>query len=143
MLGLALLALAGCSNPPAAQVAVPRGPGQGCHRLFPDLPGRLDGRDRRDTSPGSDRTAAWGHPAVTLRCGVSRPDGLTATSEVIAVDGVEWYLTEPSPPYVFTTVGRGSYVQVRVPAAVPRGEATAPLVDLAAPLKKAFPRQGD
>ena len=73
-----------------------------------------------------------------LRCGVPRPAGLAADSELIEVDGVSWYLAEPSPPYVFTAVGRGTFVQVRVPRAVPRDRATAPLVDLADAVREGF-----
>jgi hypothetical protein len=120
---------------------VPDGPAAGCGRLHDALPGTLDGRDRAGTTPSSTRTAAWGSPPVVLRCGVGRPAGLTATSQVIEVNGVEWYLSEPAPPYVFTTVGRGSYLQVRVPRSVPRSEATAPLVGLAHAVRTAMPRQ--
>jgi hypothetical protein len=120
---------------------VPDGPATGCRRLHDALPGSLDGRDRADTRPASVRTAAWGDPPVVLRCGVGRPAGLTATSQVVEVDGVEWYLTEPAPPYVFTTVGRGSYLQVRVPRSVPRSAATAALVDLADAVRTALPRR--
>jgi hypothetical protein len=38
-------------------------------------------------------------------------------------------------------VGRGSYLQVRVPRSVPRSEATAPLVGLAHAVRTAMPRQ--
>ena len=76
-----------------------------------------------------------------LRCGVARPAGLSATSQVVEVNGVEWFLTEPAPPYVFTTVGRGTYLQVRVPGSVPRSEATAPLVGLAHAVRTALPQQ--
>ena len=120
---------------------MPDGPAAGCGRLHAALPGTLDGRDRAGTKPSSTRTAAWGSPPVVLRCGVGRPAGLTATSQVIEVNGVEWYLSEPAPPYVFTTVGRGSYLQVRVPRSVPRSEATAPLVGLAHAVRTAMPRQ--
>ena len=66
-----------------------------------------------------------------LRCGVPRPAGLSPTSEVIEVEGVEWFLVEGSTGYTFTTVGRRANVALTVPASVPRSEATAPLVDLA------------
>jgi hypothetical protein len=95
------------------------------------LPEQVDGRDRRDTEPASDRTAAWGNPALVLRCGVPRPAGLSPTSEVIEVNGVGWFLAERKAAYVFTTVGRRTYVEVRVPASTPREQATAPLADLA------------
>jgi hypothetical protein len=120
---------------------VPDGPAAGCGRLHDALPRSLDGRDRAGTRPSSTRTAAWGDPPVVLRCGVGRPAGLAATSQVVEVNGVEWYLTEPTPPYVFTAVGRGTYVQVRVPRSVPRSEATAPLVGLAHALRTALPQR--
>ena len=131
--------LAGCTGSPAVRVAVPDGPAAGCARLHDALPDGLDGRDARDTEPASDRTAAWGDPSLVLRCGVPRPAGLAADSELVEVDGVAWYLTPGSPPYVFTTVGRGTYVELTVPSSVPRAEATAPLVDLAPAVLEAFP----
>jgi hypothetical protein len=112
-------------------VDVPDAPGPGCARLHEALPDEVDGRDRRDTEPASRRTAAWGDPPLLLRCGVPRPPGLTPTSEVLEVDGVEWFLTERSRAFVFTTVRRTPYVEVRVPGSTPRERATAPLVDLA------------
>ena len=134
-------ALAGCTGSPAVPVVVPGGRVAGCGRLHHELPDSLDGRDRRDTEPASARTAAWGTPPVVLRCGVPRPDGLSAGSELIEVDGVSWYLAEPSPPYVFTVVDRGTFVQVRVPRSVPRDRATAPLVDLADAVQETWRRR--
>ena len=130
--------LAGCTGSPAVPVTVPDGHGAGCGRLHHELPDSLDGRDRRDTEPASARTAAWGTPPVVLRCGVPRPEGLAADSELIEVEGVSWYLDEQFPPYVFTVVDRGTYVQVRVPRSVPRAQATAPLVDLAEAVREGF-----
>jgi hypothetical protein len=120
-------------------VAVPDGPGVGCARLHAGLPSSLAGRDARDVRPASRRTAAWGSPAVTLRCGVQRPAGLLKKSQLVVVDGVGWYLRSDDPPFVFTAVDRVTYVEVRVPRGVPRSEATAPLADLAGPLKRALP----
>jgi hypothetical protein len=134
-----LAAVAACSSPSALHVPVPDGPQRGCGRLHHALPSEVDGRDSRDVTPSSTRTAAWGSPAVVLRCGVSRPAGLTATSEVVEVDGVDWYLDESSSAYVFTATGRTSYVQVRVPSSVDRTAATAPLVDLASAVKTSLP----
>jgi len=133
--------LAGCTGAPDVPVRVPDSPAAGCARLHDALPKTLGGLDRAGTTPPSIRTAAWGDPPVVLRCGVGRPAGLTATSQVIEVDGVEWFLTEPAPPYVFTTVGRGTYLRVRVPRSVPRSEATAPLVDLAHAVRTALPKR--
>lgn len=122
-------------------MAVPTGPGAGCDRLHEELPSSVAGRGSRTTAPSSDRTAAWGSPALVLRCGVDRPRGLRPTSELIEVNGVDWFLAAPAPPYVFTAVGRGTFVEVRVPRSVPRSDATAPLVDLARPVQRALPRR--
>jgi Protein of unknown function (DUF3515) len=84
-------------------------------------------------------TAAWGDPPVVLRCGVADPTGLTATSEIIEVEGVDWFLTEPASAYVFTTVGRRANIEVAVPRSVDRAAATAPLVDLAGAVDAAVP----
>jgi hypothetical protein len=132
--------LAGCSEP-ALHVAPPDGPGRGCTALHHALPSEVDGRHARDVTPSSTRTAAWGSPALVLRCGVRRPAGLTPTSEVVEVNGVAWFLDERPSAYVFTTTGRSAYLQLRVPSSVDRTAATAPLVDLAAAVKRALPRQ--
>ncbi len=93
-------------------------------------------------TPASVRTAAWGSPAVVLRCGVWEPAGLGDTSQLIEVDGVDWFLVERPATYVFTTVGRRPFVQVRVPSSVDRSSATGPLVDLAKAVKAALPVGG-
>jgi hypothetical protein len=74
-----------------------------------------------------------------LRCGVDKPRGLTPTAEIIEVNGVEWFLSESRRGYTFTTVGRVAYVELTVPSAVERSEATAPLVDLAAAVSRSVP----
>ncbi|MDQ1625279.1 MAG: hypothetical protein QOJ49_777 [Actinomycetota bacterium] len=99
----------------------------------------MDGRHRRGTTPKSPLTAAWGDPAVVLRCGVGAPPGLVATSEVLEIDGVEWFLADSAPGYRFSTVRRVAVVEVRVPASVPRAEATAPLTDLATVVRRYDP----
>jgi len=131
--------LAGCSSPAARPVVPPEGPGRGCAALHHALPSEVDGRSSRDTTPASTRTAAWGSPAVVLRCGVVRPAGLTPTSELVEVNGVAWFLDERPAAYVFTATGRSAYLQVRVPSSVDRTTATAPLVDLAPAVKRSLP----
>ncbi len=136
-----LATLAGCSAEPV-QVSPPDASAQSrdlCRVLADDLPDALDDRDRRDTSPESPLTAAWGDPAVVLRCGVDTPEGLTATSEILEVNDVEWFLTESRSAYTFTTVGRAANVEVAVPTEVPRSAATASLTYLAEPLRAAVP----
>jgi hypothetical protein len=110
-----------------------------CRDLHRRLPTELDGRTRRDTVPTSTLTAAWGQPALLLRCGVPDPPQLTPTSEIISVNGVDWFLVETADAYTFVTVGRDANVALRVPTAVQRSRATAPLVDLAAAVKASNP----
>jgi hypothetical protein len=138
--GAALL-LGACTAAAPVDVAVPGAGSTGCARLADALPAELDGRDRRETSPASVRTAAWGDPPVVLRCGVPRPPGLTG-SEVVVVDGVGWVLAERPAAYVFTTSDLATYVQVRVPRSTPRAAATAPLVDLAGPVGRSLSPRG-
>ena len=110
-----------------------------CARLTAALPTRLDGRAATPVSPTSPLTAAWGHPAVVLRCGVAKPPGLRATSQLITVNNVSWFFHETDAAYVFTTYGRIAYVELSVPKSVPRDRATAPLVDLARPVTESVP----
>jgi hypothetical protein len=134
--------LAGCSEPPAVAVSPPDVSiafRAYCDHLDVLLPSKVDDRRTIPTTPKSRYTAAWGDPAVQMRCGVSRPAGLTRTSEVIEVDRVDWFLVETDDAYVFTTVNRAANVEVSVPSAVPRTEATAPLVDLAPAVRAAIP----
>ena len=56
------------------------------------------------------------------------------------MEEVEWFLTERPRAYLFTTVGRTAYVELRVPRSTPREKATAPLVDLAPAIVAALPR---
>jgi Protein of unknown function (DUF3515) len=125
--------LAVAAPSPARQVAV------FCDRLHDALPKGLDGRPRAPVSPKSPLTAAWGDPAVVLRCGVAKPRALRPTSDLIKINGVSWFLDESHDVYVFTTYDRVAYVEVRVPTSVPREQATAPLVDLARPVITSVP----
>jgi hypothetical protein len=125
--------LAVATPSPARQVAV------FCGHLHDALPAHLDGRAKTTVSPKSSLTAAWGDPAVVLRCGVGKPHALRPTSELITIDKVAWFLDETHDAYVFTTYGRVAFVEVRVPTSVAREKATAPLVDLARPVSTSVP----
>lgn len=43
------------------------------------------------------------------------PAALTTTSELVTVDGVDWFAERLSAGYAFTTVGRTTNVEVNVP----------------------------
>ena len=135
--------MTGCTAEPVS-VQVPRVEGEPvgiCRSLHGALPAEVDGRERVATRPESERTAAWGDPPLVLRCGVGNPPGLRPTSEIIEVNEVEWFLQESDRGYTFTTVGRAAHVELHVPASVDRTEATAPLVDVAAAVRRHVPRR--
>jgi hypothetical protein len=92
--------------------------------------------ERRKAVPGRF-SATWGDPPITLRCGVEKPPKLTATSECFEVNGVGWFAEQTASGYLFTTIGRTTYVEVGVPSDY-APEANA-LVDLAAAVSEHDP----
>lgn len=115
-----------------------------CRALHRALPESVAGLERVATEPASPYTAAWGDPAVELRCGVPEPEVLTPggehynpTADAVEVNGVSWLLEEQEGGYRFTTTDREAYVEVTVP------DAYAPEVGLltrfAAPVKRTVP----
>lgn len=101
----------------AVRIAVPS-PGPATARLCADLrlPGTVRGETAREVSPASSLTAAWGRPAIALRCGVPRPAALLPTSQLITVNGVPWFPYPADRPVTYTAVGREAYMEVTVPA---------------------------
>jgi hypothetical protein len=132
-----------------ASVAVPTAPpakaAAECAALTADAPATVDGQKRRKTSPVSPLTAAWGDPAITLRCGVAEPGILVAgnpgydpEADEAYLNGLAWLIQQTSDGYTFTAVQRAVYVEVDVPNAyTPQ---TDPLIDLGNALLKAIPR---
>ncbi|MEU6930332.1 DUF3515 domain-containing protein [Streptomyces sp. NPDC046385] len=140
---LLLLAVAGCSPPDAkASVPVP-GPAAAeaavCRSLAKELPGTVAGLERSGTEPDSELTAAWGDAAIVLRCGVPRPEKMNdPQAQGIDADGVNWlYERREGDGPRFTTTYRKAYVEVTLDKRYAHD--VGPLVDLAAPVKKAVP----
>jgi hypothetical protein len=79
------------------------------------LPDTLSGQESQETDPESSLTAAWGEPAIIVRCGVQRPAALEPSSQLTTVNGVDWFAEELTGGYLFTTYGRQAYVEVTVP----------------------------
>ncbi|MFD0369320.1 MULTISPECIES: DUF3515 domain-containing protein [unclassified Streptomyces] len=136
-----LLAATGCSasetpvpvpSPPAAEAAL-------CRALAKELPGTVAGLERTGTEPESELTAAWGDAAIVLRCGVPRPEKMNdPQAQGVEADGVGWLVEqrEGDGPR-FTTTYRRTYVEVSLDERYAHD--MGPLVDLAAPVKKAVP----
>jgi hypothetical protein len=66
--------------------------------------------------------AAWGDPAVTLRCGVPRPSQLApgSSAELVVAHGVAFMPVQHGDTTVWTTVDRVVYVEVSVPRMYPQ-----------------------
>lgn len=145
VLALAVLA-AGCTDADAGP-AVPRPSGEAagnCRALHGRLPQRVDGQQRITLDPASEYTAAWGDPAIELRCGVPRPEKLSPgsehynpTADAAEVNGVSWLLEQREDGWRFTTTGRTAHVEVSVPGEyAPEINA---LPDLAGAIREAVP----
>ncbi|WP_233525994.1 DUF3515 domain-containing protein [Actinomadura spongiicola] len=107
--------LAGCGDG-AVQVPVPK-PDAAVRRLCQGLrlPEKVHGQQRRDTTPETPLTAAWGSPPIALRCGVPRPPSLRPMSDLVEINGVNWFGHPADRPVTFVAVSRQAYVEVTVP----------------------------
>lgn len=85
-----------------------------CTGLFNDLPKEVDGQSHRRVE--DDIAAAWGDPAIILRCGVEEPEDLQPSSRCDEVENIGWLAEETEDGHLFTTIGREFYVSVEVPS---------------------------
>jgi Protein of unknown function (DUF3515) len=109
-----------------------------CMELADSLPETVLGELTRETKPESDLTAAWGTPAIVLRCGVSPPSAATPSAELVSIEGVDWFAEEVPEGYIFTSWGRLANVEVTVPDDYsPEAD---PLVELAPAIKAVDPK---
>ncbi|MDT0547311.1 MULTISPECIES: DUF3515 domain-containing protein [unclassified Streptomyces] len=148
---LLVLSAAGCSlvgdTDGSLSLSVPKPTAEAarlCRALHKELPKTLEGLKRRTPEPASDLTAAWGDPAIKLRCGVAKPLKLTPGTEhydpyvnSAEVNGVKWLPEQLDDGYRFTTVLRRAYVEVTVPGKY--APEVNPLVDLASAVEKSVP----
>lgn len=98
-------------DPPAADAATT----EACADLVEALPDTLLGAERARVQPESELTAAWGDPAIGLRCGVPRPVALEMDSLLEEVNGVAWLPQPADSPTMYTAVGYEAYVELAVP----------------------------
>ena len=123
MLALALVPLlGGCSGTVSLDdaPALSGADARTCAALVKARPDRVSDQPRRKADTGDGYAAAWGDPAIELRCGVPKPAGLTPASACQTTNGVDWFVppsqvTGRPTDVTMTTVGRSVYVEVRVP----------------------------
>jgi hypothetical protein len=109
-----------------------------CSKLLAGVPATLDGLARRPVISSSPYIWAWGDPAVTMRCGVERPAGVSAQSTDVWVSSgtgqtatslVTWDPVNTKDTNNFTTVDRAVYIELDVPAKAYRQPPLAPISD--------------
>lgn len=109
---------------PAVTVPAPPSPNtatqQACVKVFAKLPVQLGTLAPRKTDTNSSFVAAWGNPAVVLRCGVGRPAmlGSAQAAQLLDVNSVIWQPDPQKRQTVYTAVDRSVYIEVTVPADV-------------------------
>ena len=140
-LGVVAALASGCGSG-RVQVEAPRPHGPdaaACSRLVRALPDRLAGQRRRAVEGASGFAAAWGDPAIVLRCGVAKPRGFDRFATCQETNGVGWFIPEEQMtgaprPITMTTIGRVVYVEVRLPTE--HWPPAAAMVDLASAIKE-------
>jgi hypothetical protein len=135
---LLLAALTGCGGTfEVDDYPTAKGTKVDCVALIADVPQKVASQKNRDVS--HEVAAAWGDPAVILRCGVEKPVALKPSSPCYDVRDVGWLVETTADGYLFTTIGRTFYVSVEVPKAYdPAADA---LADLAEAVKKHDPEK--
>jgi len=112
-----------------------------CTRLVEALPGSVADLQRRPVDSSDEYAAAWGDPAIVLRCGVPSPEGFDRAAPCQETNGVGWFvpeeqITDQGADVTMTTIGFEHNVEVFVPASY-RPPAAA-MVDLAEAIKKSI-----
>lgn len=103
------------------------------------LPHQVNDQTRVATT-GTGYAAAWGDPAIVLRCGVGIPAGYTQISGCSTVNGIDWFMppgqvSDNGSEVVFTTLFRKPGIEVIIPAHYrPQGPSNV-LVDITAAVR--------
>ena len=135
-----VLTLTGCSSAAEVAAPTPAGPAAAaCRALAGVLPQQVADQPRRRTLPPSPFTAAWGDPAITLRCGVGLPASYAPTAVCTSIDGVDWLPGANGRSGPYTAVGRAAFVAVEVPAGYDPAQAIVALTDLSPAVAAAVP----
>ncbi len=143
VLALSISLLPACARP--VEVAVPAGPAPevtaACAGFSAALPTALStAGERREVTPASTLTAAYGDPPVGVRCGVPDPPTQSPTSTPVTVDGIDWWAEELTGGWRLTSTGRAANVEITVPS--DQGPAPSVAADLAPTIAATLPAAG-
>lgn len=107
-----------------------------CAGLLDGLPNVVADAVIRDVEPAALPAAAWGRPAVVLRCGVGLPPEYEPDAVLSELDGVAWLPIDGDGGMFFATVDRDPIVEVAIPDAYHPVDV---LVDLAPAVNQHIP----
>jgi hypothetical protein len=124
----AIFALAGCVQHMEIEPGS-TGKSSFCLKLIQGLPVEIANQLLRSTKPTDTGTAAWGDPAIVLRCGVLKPQSMTATSRIISINSIDWFQEPLTEGNRFTSVNTSEYIEINIPNSYE--PASSILVDLA------------
>lgn len=137
---VALLALTSvaCGRVDVPDTSVSGAERKACEALVEALPQHVSDQAERETK-GNPLGAAWGDPAIVLRCGVGKPADYDPALGCQTVNGLDWYvpskaMDDQEADVVMTTIGREPAVEVTLPASY-RPPAAA-MVDLGEVIKQ-------
>ena len=107
---------------PVSSVEAPGASTASCTALMAALPDPLGQLPRRQLVQGNDPlltgVAAWGEPAVVLRCGVPTPAELTCSAPVQVVNGVTWLFLNGAGATTYLAIDRPVRVALTVPDSI-------------------------
>lgn len=136
-----LVLVSGCARPVEVAPPAPTGSAAAaCERFTEALPDILSTVGaRREVTPATPWTAAYGDPPVSVRCGVPTPETLSATSQLVVVDGVDWFPEQLTGGWMMTSTGLVANVEITVPTEA--GPAPSVAADLSPTIKATLPAQ--
>jgi hypothetical protein len=114
---------------PVAAVGQPGANSAACRALMAKLPTDLSGSKERAVEGGGNQSvAAWGDPAVILRCGLETPQELNCSSALTQVDDVAWLqlADDGSPATTYIAADRS----VRIAVTLPSGSGTGQIQEI-------------
>lgn len=110
-----------------------------CATLVDALPQTFDGFGDKQVE---GTTVTWPSDGdtdpVTLRCGISRPDGLSPTSNLQVINPVQWFITDTveGAGQAYVCVDHRPYVAMWIP----ENAGNAPITDVSAVIDRTLPR---
>ncbi len=110
-----------------------------CDKLIAALPQTFDGfGDKQVTGTTVTWSSDGDTDPVTLRCGISRPDELSPTSNLQVINPVQWFITDTveGAGQAYVCVDHRPYVAMWIP----ENAGNAPITDVSAVIDQTLPR---